>query len=85
MTDAAIAGLLALAGLWTGMVSIMADQLVRNQDQDTFLAWHRSFGKIFSFGNGRSGIVIQAFLVRAVTVTLFAASLFFALRALFVE
>ena len=82
MSDAVIAGVLALAGTWAGVIALMADHLVRNQDQDTYLAWRRSHWALFRIGYGPRGLALQKTAVRLITLTLFAASGVFALRAL---
>ena len=83
MSDAVIAIVLVAAGTLIAVFTLTVQALARNHRQDTYLAWRRSMGPFFTFGYGPRSLWIQAIVATFITLALFAASGFFALRALF--
>lgn len=83
MKDAVIAMVLFAAGTFSVIAALMVNALARNHPNDPLLAWRRLFGPFLSIGNGARGLRLQVATVKIITLMLFVASGFFALRALF--
>jgi hypothetical protein len=80
-----IAIVLLAASVMTALVALFARAMNDNQDRDPMVAWYRSFGGVMSQRYGREALAIRARLLSALSLAFFAASVAFAVMALFGE
>ena len=85
MPDILLAIILFVAAFMASILALYAGAMNKNHDSDPNIQWRKSLGPFASHGYGKQSLRIQSRILTALSFVLFAASVFFAFRALLAD